>query len=282
MNIIQIHNKIRSLLDNEKSPRFPPPFIDTIVNTAIDLLVGDRYDNEKKSKTGYSFQSSSKLRDQLYTLVKQSDWIPAVNGVIESSGYPVDLNYIITPFVDVSGTTATAIPLTYEEEAVIEQDPGRRPSIMYPARVYFIEFQSGLRILWGTQGTLIRAKINYLKKPAVVSYGIELLINEILTPAMQIIAVKDDGNSVVLQKLIASPYTEVNINVAAGEVYVVPNPATAVNAYTFKSGIAVRSFTNCDLPNNMHEEVARRAAAQLSGIVENFPRKNDLDKEDKV
>jgi hypothetical protein len=279
MNIIQIHNKIRVLLDNEDSPRHRPKNIDEIINTAIALIVDDRYDNEKQEKgqKKYSFQSSAKLRDQLYTLVKKSGWIVAEGDTIPSTGYPSDFNYLIGPNVDVSGIETHALPLAYDEESTIHLDPKRRPSIIYPPRVYYIEYQSGLRIIWGAQGALIRAQLYYLKKPAVVSYGVEIPVDETLVQGAQIIGVTD---SVVYKRLVASPEDFTTVSIASGETYAVP--VDVLYVFTFQSGISVKNAVNCDLPNNMHEEVSRRAAALISGTVENYNKKNDLMKEDKL
>ncbi len=289
MNIIQIHNKIRVLLDNENSPRHLPATIDELIQTAITLIVDDRYGNEKKGPQqggkNYSFQSTSKLRDQLYTLVKKTATaMTAVADTIPATAYPSDFMYLVSPIVNINGMTAIAVPLTYEEEAVIHFDPKRRPSIIYPARIYFIEHAGGFRIIWGAQGTLTNAHMYYIKTPASVFYGVEETNNVALQQY------EPDGNGIgnktliavtvvtLEHKLIAAPNTAVVGTIQPGTRFTLTWDPLAT--YKILTGIAVKDSVDCDLPANLHEEVARRTAALINGTIENFDRKIDLQRED--
>ena len=69
MNIVQMIEKVRHWRDITASTRVTPEDIVMDINTAIDNIIRDRYDNFKVKK-GYSFQSTQNLRDQLGDLVK--------------------------------------------------------------------------------------------------------------------------------------------------------------------------------------------------------------------
>ena len=191
MNIVQMHARIRELMDNEESPRFLAKTIDSYINSANDVVVSDKYDNERKQRKLYSFQSSGKLRDELYTLVKETPAITPVDSIIEVKDFPVDLFYTIGVLVTVNYVSFSALPLTYEETPIIYQDPKRRPTLDYPQRAYYVESGDGLKLIYVDGALLGNAKITYLKKPATVYFGTELAINTMMTKDVPYIANED-------------------------------------------------------------------------------------------
>lgn len=280
-----MHSVIRNLLDNEKSPRYIPESIDAFINSTIHTITGNRYDNEKKARQrkNYSFQSSAKLRDELATLIRYSPWIIVAdstdfiprNAVGQIAGFPADFNFLISVDVTVSGNIYNTTSISYDEESIISQDPKRRPQLIYPERVYYIEYDEGLRVLWGNYGKLQKGKLVYLKTPTKVYYGIQLNLNELMIATTKVTPSQD---SIIYSKLINAPYTEVEIFLPANIEYTVPTSIT--HTYHFKSGEVIKNYINSDMPVNMHEEICRKASAMLTASVENFERKNDLDRDD--
>ena len=189
MNIVQLHHKTLFYNDSQLSPRFKKAQVDDAINSAINTIILDRYDNIKKAEKDYSFQTSQRLRDELSSLVKQpAADIAAVTGVLPRTSFPTDYSLLLSCKILISGTTwINAIPLTYDELNIVEQDPFRRPSIEYPQRIYRIEREDGLEIIIGEIGEVTQGKIWYLATPTIVTLGTEVASgSHVFAPAVLI------------------------------------------------------------------------------------------------
>lgn len=271
MNIVALHKKTAFFLDSEKSPRFSRKVEDKALNSAINDIVLDRYDNMRKSQKQYAFQTSQRLRDELYTIVQEKTGLTPTDNVLSVTSM-TDYWLLLALEVSISGTTINTIPLTYDERNVIENDPFTRPSIVYPERVYRIESSAGIEIIFGDTGTLVSGHSWYLKKPVKVLIGTEVSngVTQI-QPGTSILAWSDSVLTVYIGGIVA--YT---VNLAEEEEYA--NPAgTSVDYIKVTSGICYINYTDTDMPEMLHEEISRKAAAILSGNVENYNRERSLE-----
>lgn len=69
-NTVQLHKKVKYLLDQTNSPRFRVDQIDEAINDAIDQIMFERFKPESPQDTQRGFQRNRILRDELRPLVK--------------------------------------------------------------------------------------------------------------------------------------------------------------------------------------------------------------------
>lgn len=270
MNIVALHYKVAFFLDAEKSPRFKVKSIDKAINSAINDIVLDRYNNIRQKQKEYAFQTSQRLRDELYTIVQQETGLTAVNNVISLASI-TDYWLLLALEVTISGKVINTIPLTYDEKNIIEIDPFVRPSIMYPERVYRIESANGIEIIFGDVGTLATGHAYYIKKPAKISIGTEVSNGSTTFQNGEKIIAYVDSTVTIYNYLI---HVE-DVDLLEEEEYTIP-VGPGYTAFVV-SGIVYKNYVDTDLPDMLHEEIARKAAAILSGNVENYNKAKSLE-----
>jgi hypothetical protein len=271
MNIVQIIEKVRHWRDISHSPRVSNDDIVMDLNTAIQNIVRDRYDNFKVKK-GYSFQSTQNLRDQLGDLVKKSANIAAVGNLIPKINFPTDYRHIVLAVAVIDGVEYVAVPKGYDEFRTIDIDPFLQPTIEPPAQVYYAERDTGLEVKWGNVGVLQSLYFYYLKEPVQVKYGTEYTIGTTFTVGDSLIAIASpDG---VIPQTTTTVYNGVTYNI--GDTFTI-----VLGFLTLTSGWALKGFVNTDLPVLTHEEIALAASKVGMAIVENFTKQVVLDKENK-
>lgn len=273
MNIVALHYKVAFFLDAEKSPRFSRKAEDKAINSAINDIVLDRYNNIRQKQKEYAFQTSQRLRDELYTIVEEDDALVATGDILSIASM-TDYYLLLSLEVDISGRTINTIPLTYDEKNIIEINPFLRPSITYPERVYRIESAEGIKIIFGDTGTLVSGHSWFLKKPAKVSIGTEVsdTVTHILS-AVKVIAYVD--TTLNLHSITGGVISSVDL--LEEEEYTIGGDP--VKYARLVSGIVFITPTETDLPEILHEEIARKAAAILSGNVENYNREQSLERD---
>ncbi|MFA6916975.1 MAG: hypothetical protein WC222_11300 [Parachlamydiales bacterium] len=274
MNIVQIVNKTDFYLDSERSPRFEPKQRIKAVNSAINDILLNRYDNIKKGpkEKEYAFQTAQRLRDELYTLVRYQASIAATGtDLIAKANFPTDYMFLLLLEASISGQIINTIPLTYDELNVVQLNPYYRPSITWPQRIYRIESNEGIKVVYGSVGRLISANMYYIKKPATVSLGTEVNDNTVhFNTGDTIIAYVASSLAIVVEGTASILLDE-------EESYVI-----GTNGETdswLDSGIVYQNPVETDLPETLHEEICRIAAKILSGNVENYNREMSLDKD---
>jgi len=274
MNIVQLQAKTMFFLDGERSPRFKTSQVDKALNTAINDILLDRYNNIHKTgkEKEYAFQTSQRLRDELYTLVRYVSSLGVTQpDLVPSAGFPTDYMFMLILEAIISGQTINTIPITYDELNVIELNPYFRPSITWPQRIYRIESNDGAKIKFGDRGMLTSANMYYIAKPAKVSIGTEESTGTVTFYAgTSVIAYVDS----VLNLYNAAGVLIGTYDLAEEEKYTV---AGGVDHVILSSGIVYYNFTECDLPEALHEEICRKAAKILSGNVENYNREKSLE-----
>lgn len=258
MNIIQQHERTRFYMDQVRSPRYLPETLNEALNVATLSIINDRYDNIKKMRRAknYSFQAVQRVRDELYTIVKNSGAIVAAGNYLPIASYPTDYKYMLQSWATIDGTEYRCSPTSYDEDL---DYAFKRPQISEPERVYWIESNLGVEILFGDSGTLASGRFWYISIPATVAHGI------IRTAAY-----------VYPANTTAICYTSTCVINAV--TYTIGQTITVLAAQTLTAGQAVDGYTNSDLPDTLHDEICRRAAEQLSGTAENYNKMQVLDR----
>ena len=266
MNIIQLHQRVKFIIDHKFSPRFRLSDYDDAINVCINNIVKDRIGNVKQPGKPYSIQAFQMVRDELYTLVKDSNSM-AVSGnkvPINIGGfqnYPLDYYSLINLKVNISGEEFTCYPTTYHEFDTNRKDPFKRATTNYPDKVYNIEDATGQTIDWGVKGTLLSASMQYISQPVRVSSGTQIAVGVLLPLGTQVISTSDktkyDG-----------------VSYLTGTMFTFTNPAIGLS-----SGSAVYSWVDHNLPVTLEEEVAMAAASLLSKTTEDYNKGKTFDVE---
>ena len=264
MNIIEMIERIKSYNDIVASSRHDWVAYETNIYTAINQIVNDRIESVKKPKQNknYAFQSIQRLRDELYTIVVKKHSITPTGDIIAIGSYPTNLRFIVGVQLVISSSTYIAEALSYNEERMIQRDPYMKPKLTDPYRVYYIESNTGLSCYYGDSGTFTLSYIDYIKIPAKVNVGIRW-------------TAADLHNFTIGDIIIATEPTVYNaVSYDPGETITI---VTGVLQIT--SGEVVIGYTNCDLPEALHEEICKVAAGLFEKTVEDYNKGIILEKE---
>ena len=162
-----MHSRVDQWLDTVSSPRYPSDQKDNAINTAIETIVNDRYYSLNPKERENSFQSSQRLRDELYTILAV-ELIPS-NGPYIPISDSLNYRFLVHLKVKIDGIWYQSFPVTYDEIEILDNDPFRRPTLDYPSQVYRIEELTRIRIIWGMSSDLQYGRLYYLKNPQRVS-----------------------------------------------------------------------------------------------------------------
>jgi hypothetical protein len=249
MNIVQLHDRIRFWTDTVGSARFDAADIDQAANNSIKEVVDEKYDRSKLNHSGDSFQRTQRIRDELSNITKELDTDGSLTltnqtGYVMLTTFPSDYRYLLAIALFVGTTRYNAWPLTYDRQNTIDSNPYRRTrSGLFP-KLYYIESDQGIKVLHPFASTApTKVLIAYLADPVDVDYGTELGPSDIVGLSTSVIASKTttlyDG-------------TEYK----SGDEFTT-NGVTDTIDY----GLVVKDFVNPDINGFLHEEVAKRAAA---------------------
>lgn len=242
-------------LDRTKSPRFfDSNYIDAI-NASITQTFKDRTENERK-KRGYQFDDSvEQIMRELFTLVVGPINIAPVGDIVP---YPADYRFFARLFTTVDGTTTYCRPLPFKMEGPTIQDPFKKPK---PSKTYYQELETGFRVLHGGT-TFSSASFTYLKYPATVSMGQE---SDKVGP----------GGTVATstQYIVYSDCVYNGVSYPSGAIFT----TGAVTILTSGVVIPTSVITDCDMPDNIHDELCTLASEILSTTVEDFNKMQALD-----
>ncbi len=158
----EAHFDFRLLVDRVASPRWTDVKIDRFLNFAQDAIIQDRYDNFKQQKN-YSFQAFQRVRDELRTIVVGSTPLSVVSGNIFA--YPNNYRHALLLRTTIDTFIKSAPPITYDELAIIDDDPFERPVPEFPKS---IEAQTGIEILFGITGTLSLVELFFIRDPLII------------------------------------------------------------------------------------------------------------------
>lgn len=271
MNIVELHREINSINDIVESPRFESWQIDQAINHASKAIVKNRYDKAMMEKQGQRSASLMRLRDELYTIVVKKSFYdtdaPAtiVNDIITLASLPSRYIYTLAVKFKVNNLQEDfASFITYPELPVVKNNPFRRPSKVYPYKFYYLLSSSGVELIYGkvSSDTVTEAEIYCLNNPVDVNYGTTITPS---TPASQFALdciAQADGTAEG-----ANTYKE-------GEEFTL-SPGSQLTA-----GSASISFTDSDLPEILHTELAQEAAKWLELKVKDFDKWKALEEKE--
>ena len=263
-----MHEQVRFWLDTVRSPRFESEEVDRSINTVIESLMTEKYDQSRSMNNRDAFQRTQKLRDQLGKVVER--WTQTGGEIGILPGEPGETvitiqnldNYRHMLMLEVySGTTRYHVyPLDYDKKSTISRNPFRRPRLTPFSKLYHIE-EEGKIIVVHTNGLVItEANLYCLRQFVPVKYGLE-------DPAIH------PGFSAGQQVIVAEKptvYDGVTYQ-TIGEVITIVSPN-----FTIDSGLVVYDFVNCELSITLHEEITRRAAVNILRSTGDNERANQL------
>ena len=249
MNIVQLHDRVRFWIDTVASTRFESDDIDQAINNAAVEIADEKYSKSRLNHRGDSFQNSQRVRDELSNLVKPLDTDGSLtltkhSGYVLVSNFPDDYKYLLAIALYVDDDKYNAWPETYDRKNVTKNNPFRRIRSTPTVKCYFLEDETGIKIYHPfDQDIPTKAEIVYLADPVDVFYGYEK------TPSDSI-----GGNVPIICSLTPTGYD--------GTDYVSGTAlTTAPSLWVITHGLAVVDFVNPDINIPLHEELAKRAAA---------------------
>lgn len=224
-----------------------------VIQEYIDEMLGD-----VEGRIPSNFQWVQSIRDNLYTLIKTAT--PAItNGTVITNEYysvtpstipfPADYYDFITLMVLIDGYTKYSRPTSYNEQGPLFED-----SFKYPRnnRTYYNENSTGLTIFRGVGGTFTTATLTYIR--ATVSFSIGQEANLINAGGVLALSVT---------------YYAMEVSVYNATTYQVGTIITGTGAALTSGQVIPTSVTSpIDLPDKVHEEICKRAAARLLGVVQ--------------
>lgn len=269
MNAIQIDNRIEFYLDATRNGRFQRVEKSGAVNDAIKKFIDDRF-GDLNEKNPYSFELTQQVRDDLFTLIKSATpTVTSLTSITTDYGTtgvnritnPTDYYELISWSTTIDGITTFAQPTTYNALIPLLEDSLKQPTNKYP---YYLEDATGYKFYRGTTGTLV-VGIDYIKVPATYSMGAD---NQLINFGAGVLVV---GQS----------YIATELSVQNGVTYQVGTQFTAAVTTTLTSGqvILASNTTTCDLPDKVHEIIAKMAADILSGAIADYTRYQQIEKE---
>lgn len=279
MNIVQIHERARFLLDVVASARFESEDLDNAINGEIELIVREKYDRYRLNNRSDAFEINQRVRDELQPIYQSIDSdqsgffaYPTVSGKSCLCGFAdffggnqtiFDFRYLLNlQVLDVAGNLYPCFPMTYNERNVYTRNPFRRTRKSPWPKFYYLEsattaMQWDILMDLDSDSDFDKVFLTYLNSPAIVSWGVEYDSGQTFSNGTNLIAIEE--------------------TVYAGTTYVIGGEITIANPnYSITSGLVVRNFVDCNLSASLHEEISRRAAVSLLKSVSQFDKANAI------
>ncbi len=243
MNIIEQKERVDFYMDRSRAPRFSL----NQYNIAFREVTMAFFDENRKDEIA--------IRDNLYTLL--TTVTPTITTVTTTStytinhfNYPADYHFFNNLQVYVDGELARVLPINGDEINPVLLDSFKRPS---NTKIYHKEDATGYSLYRGVGGTCT-ASFVYLKAPASPYLGND---SDYITT----------GGTIA----IGTSYTCFEQSVESGTTYN-PGDVFTASSITLTSGkvIPTSVLVDCDLPDTVHEDIAKMVAEYMSGSVENF------------
>lgn len=243
MNTPQAHDRVYLWIDRVGSKRYRRQSITDALNVAINWFIKDRYDNIKK-ETGYSFELVERIRQELYTLIVETNIVPTGVRILT----PANFVYELVTFLTLNEERVLSQSRTYNENDL------QGNSFMVPNLEYPLHRRSslGYEYDFSGNGTFTNVQLFYLRRQVDMVFG-----NTKITAGA--------GTLIIGQNY----YVEDAAIVSNGITYQ-PEDSFVATSTAFTGAGNVTRFVNCDLPETAHEEICGYAAAFLSGQHENF------------
>jgi len=233
-------------MDRVSSPRYPNDRMTQGIQVAVDDFIQDRYDNIKEAEKQYAFETIQRLRSELRTIIFTSTQVPNAQGEIT---LPADYRYDVGLEVIIDGITRNSKPASISETLGTYNNSHTRPNDQSP---FHNERVNTITIKHGKLGTLSSATLYYIVQH---------------TPPF--IGLPEDNTTTLL---IGSTYfVESGSIIYNGVTYNLGDSFVVVAGFTtfLGAGTVVRTLP-LPLPDTSHEEIAKRTAQILTGVVENY------------
>jgi len=249
MNIVQLHDRVRFWVDSVASTRFEAADIDQGINNAVREITNEKYDHSQRNHNADTFERTQRVRDELSNLVVPIDTDGTLslikrNGHVAVQTFPTDYKYLLSIALHVYPDKYNAWPLTHDRENIIDRNPYRRVKESPLVKCYFKQNATELIIYHPFSLSVpTKVSISYLKDPTDSFYGYEN------GPADTI-----GLNIAFIASLSPTSYN--GIEYVSGTA-LNTNGVTGVIDY----GLAVTDYVNPEINGFLHEEVAKRAAA---------------------
>lgn len=263
MNALEQRNAIDNLIDRVKSARFADNRYYQAINEAQQVILDGRSESVKVPKQ-YSFQSSQRLRDTLYTLIAPTvSGAPISNDTIDM---PDDYYYLTLMQATITDNFSGAVEtnairaITYGEQGIFKRNPFKKPKL---EKSYFDERNGNWKIFIPDNSTLTSYSLDYLKRPVRVSIGNE---GDKITA----------GGTLVLN----AKYYVYDECIVGGITYY-DGVMFVANGTTLTSGTVIpfNNVVNCEFPIELHDEINRLAAAIMMNSLDNYLKETMLKKQ---
>lgn len=252
-NAIKTASVIDDYLDNPRGARYFRIQYDNAVASAIRNIIDSIIPSDPTKPITVEIQQAAS--DNLYTLLKTQTAAPTTDIAL----YPADYRFFDSIYATIGGVQYWCRPTTPNKKGPMQDDSFRRATDIKP---YYFQQLTGFKILHGI-GTVTSVDLNYYKTPLVFSIGKD----------SQLISA---GTAIVN----ASVYIAVDPSVQNSVSYNIGDQFTAVGT-TLTSGTVILASNTVaiELPEKLHDKVAKLAAEILLGQTQQFNQSAFAEKE---
>lgn len=256
MNPIKLKQRIDFYNDLTRNARFTFTEYAIAVNDVVQEFIFENL-GDKENRNPKNFQWIDRINDQLFTLIKTGtpalvNGTPIVNKYystkVSTMAFPADYSDFVALTLVVDGLTVYARPTTFNKLQPMLNDSFRHPT---PDNVWYNWNATGLTVYYN--GTASSASLVYIKDATDYSIGQEanLIDGPIALPA---------GNYYA-----TAPCVYNSVSYQIGDVI--------VGGSLLASGqvIPVSVTSPVDLPDQVHEEIAKRASVKMLIASGNYP-----------
>lgn len=157
---------------------------------------------------------------------------------------PSDWRCTLKGRVNIAGTVYDLKNIDLIDENQLNENPFKIPSINYPERQFYKDRGEGIFILAGTSSNIYGLEFDYLKNPDQVSFGTEHTY--------------EDTGIIVTKKGIVTSLTA-----TIDSVDYVLGDEISFTSIDLTAGTVTYGYTNTDLGESLHEDIAFRSAIAL-------------------
>jgi len=259
MNILKIHDLVKFWIDEYQSPRQEDDEIDAAIWSAAKQITEERYDASKINHPGDTVDNSQRVRDELHTLVQKTTKDGTDPFIIEpNDSYRIDMvdfpeayKYLLALEITDEATPADvaaadwriveAVPIDWKRDW-LKRNPYRKPKVTGPfTRDYYEQYATFMQL--HTAGDPQYAAITFLAEPVENYIGVERAAGFSVTSSDYVIALGDITYS--------------------GTDYVRGDLVYMAVTTTWTGDDILTNFVDTDLPDTLHEELAKKATIFL-------------------
>lgn len=266
MNAIQIRDRIDFYNNLTRNGRFFFSDYEKAFNDVVKIFIDNQYAGQQPP---YNLQFVQKLRDNLYTLIKE--YMPSItNGTVLTGrygsyttshiNYPTDYYDFVALRVLIDSYTDYSRPTDYNKIGPLLDNSFMKPSNQ---KTYYNEDSTGFTIWRGVGGTFTSATLTYIKKAQELKLSTESNIIKAGTSISN-----------------AGIYIATEESVQNGTLYVSGTQFTAVGTILTSGAVILASNTQTtDLPEKVQESICKMASDSILGIIGNYEASAFVEKE---